>query len=164
VGLDGCNLDDYINLLDALLSAGVPVDDPDLLGMTTLHHAANWAGTCGLVKVLLKHKANINLQDRFGSSPLLIAIREHIPEVIPVLLDAGADLDTTDGEGSSPRSNYLTRPAEVSDAVKNWLVKNEGKGSVLPGDRCSKCGARRDSVKRCGRCRSQLYCSPECQS
>jgi len=162
--LDNCNLSDYVKLLDALLSAGAPVDGPDLLGMTTLHHAANWAGTCDLVKVLLKHKASVNIQDRFGASPLLIAIREHITEVIPVLLDAGAGLDVTDGEGSSPRSKYLTCPAEVSDAVKNWLVKHEGKGSVLPGDRCSKCGVRSASVKRCARCRSQLYCSPECQS
>jgi len=148
VGLDGCDRGDYINLLDALLSAGVPVDGKDILGMTALHHAANWAGTCDLVEILLKHRANINLQDRFGSSPLLIAIREHIPEVIPVLLDAGADLDITDGEGSSPRSKYPTRPAEVSDVVRNWLVKHEGKGSVLQGDRCSKCGARKASVKR----------------
>ena len=164
VGLDSCDSGDYIKLLDALLSAGVPINGTDLLGMTALHHAANWTGTCDFIKVLLKHKANVNLQDRFGASPLLIAIREHISEVIPVLLDAGADLDATDGEGSSPRSKYLTCPAEVSDVVKNWLVRHEGKGSVLPGGRCSKCGAKRDSVKRCARCRSRLYCSPECQS
>jgi hypothetical protein len=154
----------YIELLDVLLSAGVPVDSPDILGMTTLHHATNWAGASDLIKVLLKHKANVNLQDRFGASPLLIAIREHIVDVIPALLDAGASLDITDGEGSSPRSMYLTRPAEVSSVVRNWLVEREGKGAVLQGDRCSKCGTRSASVKRCARCRSQLYCSPECQS
>ena len=132
--------------------------------MTTLHHAANWTGTGDLIKVLLKHKANVNLQDRFGASPLLIAIREHVVEAIPILLDAGADLDTTDGEGSSPRSMYSTRPAEVSNVVRNWLLQHKGKGAVLQGDRCSKCGNRSSSVKRCSRCRSQLYCSPECQS
>ena len=155
---------DYIKLLDVLLSAGVPVDSPDIVGVTALHHAANWPGTRDIVKVLLKHKANVDLQDRFGASPLLIAIREHNVDAIPVLLDAGANLNVTDGEGSSPRTAYLTRPAEVSDVVRNWLVEHEGRGSVLQGDRCSKCGTRSAAVKRCSRCRLRLYCSPECQS
>ena len=164
VGLNGCNPDDYIKLLDVLLSAGIPVDSLDILGMTALHHAALWPGTCDFVKVLLRHKSNVNLQDRFGASPLLIAIWKSAIDVILVLLDAGANLDVTDEEGSSPRSVYPTRPAEVSDVVRNWLVEHEGEGSVLQGDRCSKCGTRSASVKRCSRCRSRLYCSFECQS
>ena len=163
-GSNNCTENDYVNMLNLLLSAGVPVDSRDIIGRTALHHAANWAGNCGLVKVLLKHKADVNLQDRFGASPLLGAIGQHIIDVIPVLLDAGASLDVTDGEGSSPRSMYPTRPTEVSNTVRDWLVKHEGKGSVLQGDRCSKCGTRGASIKRCTRCRSQLYCSPECQS
>lgn len=162
--LEGNKPNGSIKLLDVLLSAGVPVDSPDITGMTALHHAAGWTGTGDLIKVLLKHKANVNLQDRFGASPLLIAIREHAIDVIPALLDAGANLDVTDGEGSSPRSMYVTRPAEVSDVVRNWLLKHEGKGAVLQGDRCGKCGNRSSSLKRCARCRSQLYCSPQCQS
>jgi len=164
VGPNDCKEVDYINMLDCLLCAGVPVDSQDIIGRTALHHAANWAGVCGLTKVLLKHKASVNLQDRFGASPLLAAIGQHTIDVIPVLLDAGADLDVTDGEGTSPRSMYPTRPIDVSNTVKDWLVKHEGKGSVRQGDRCSKCGTRTSSVKRCGRCRSRLYCSPECQS
>jgi len=162
--LDDGKSGDYIKLLDALLSAGVPVDGTDITGMTPLHHASGWTGTGNIIKVLLKHKANVNLQDRFGASPLLIAIREHVIDAIPTLLDAGASLDITDGEGSSPRSMYVTRPAEVSDVVRNWLLKHAGKGAVLQGGRCGKCGIRSASVKRCARCRSQLYCSPECQS
>ena len=164
VGKRDLNPNDYITLLDALLSAGIPVDDPDILGMTALHRAVFMPGTYGIVKVLLKHKANVNLQDRFGASPLLMAIGKDAIDVIPALLDAGGNLDVTDGEGRSPRSVYPTRSAEVSDAVRNWLVKHEGKGSVLQGDRCSKCGIGSASVKRCARCRSRLYCSPECQS
>lgn len=161
---NGGKPDDYVKLLDILLSAGVPVDSPDITGMSALHHAANWPVTGDLIKVLLKHKANINLQDRFGASPLLLAIREHIIDAIPVLLDAGADLDVTNGEGSSPRSMYITRPAEVSGVVRNWLLKHKGKEAVRRGDRCGKCGTRSASMKRCGGCRSQFYCSPECQS
>lgn len=164
VGRDNCTENDYINMLDLLLTSGVPVDSRDIIGRTALHHAANWSGNCGLAKILLKHKADVNLQDRFGASPLLGAIGQHIVDIIPVLLDADANLDITDGEGSSPRSMYPTRPIEVSNTVNDWLVKHEGKGSVLQGDRCSKCGTRSTSMKRCTRCRSQLYCSPECQS
>ena len=132
--------------------------------MSALHYAVFVPRTCGIVKVLLRHKANVNLQDRFGASPLLMAIGKGSIDVIPALLDAGGNLDVTDGEGSSPRSVYLTSPAKVSNVVKSWLVKHEGKNSVLQGDRCSKCGIRSASVKRCARCRSRLYCSPECQS
>lgn len=155
---------DYTKLLDVLLSAGVPADNPDFVGKTALHHAAKYPRTGGLIKILLKHKANVNLQDRFGASPLLIAIQEDSIDVVPVLLDAGADLDVTDSEGSSPRSAYLTRPAEISNVVKYWLVRHKGKEAVLQGDRCSKCGSGSASMKRCSRCRSQLYCSLECQS
>jgi hypothetical protein len=147
-----------------LLSAGAPVDNRDFVEKTSLHHAAKSSGTGDIIKVLLKYKAKVDSQDRFGASPLLIAMQEDSADVIPVLLDAGANLDVTDGEGSSPRSTYLTRPAGVSDVVKKWLVRNKGKTAVLQGDRCSKCGASSTSMKRCSRCRSQLYCSPECQS
>jgi len=164
VGSDDCDQDDYVHMLDLLLCAGVPVNSQDIIGRTALHHAANWTGIYDLTEVLLKHKADVNLQDRFGASPLLAAIQQHTIDVIPVLLSAGAGLDVTDGEGTSPRSMYPTRPTEVSSAVRDWLVKHEGKGSVLQGDRCNKCGTRSASVNRCARCRSRLYCSPECQS
>ena len=160
---DGASAD-YAKLLDLLLAAGVPVDNPDFVGKTALHHAAKNRRTGALIKVLLKHKANVDLQDRFGASPLLIAIQEDSLDVIPVLLDAGANLDLADSEGSSPRSAYLTRPAEASNVVKNWLLQHKGKEAVVQGDRCSQCGTSNASMKRCSRCRSQLYCSLECQS
>jgi len=164
IDLDDHKPNEYIKLLDVLLSAGVPVDSSDITGRTAIHHAANRARTCGLIQVLLKHKANVNLQDRFGASPLLIAIQEHTVDAIPMLLEAGANLDIMDGEGCSPRSAYITRPAEVSDVMRDWLVKHEGRGAVLQGNRCNKCGTGSASMKRCSRCRSRLYCSPECQS
>ena len=163
IGLNDKDTDDFIKILDTLLSAGVPVDSQNILGMTALHHAAKSPGTSVFINVLLKHKATVDLQDRFGASPLLIAIWEDTIAAIPILLDAGAKLDITDGEGSSPRSMYLTHPAKVSDVVKKWLVQHKGKGAVLQGGRCSKCGKRGTSVKRCSRCMSQLYCSHECQ-
>lgn len=154
----------YIKLLNILLSAGVPVNNPDFAGRTALHHAAKSSGTGEVIKVLLKYKASVDIQDRFGASPLLIAIQEDAVGVIPVFLDAGASLDVTDGEGSSPRSSHPTRPSAVSNVVKDWLVRHKGKGAILKGDRCSKCGAGSASMKRCSRCRSQLYCSPACQA
>lgn len=163
MNFDGFRADNYTKLLNALLVAGAPVDTPDMTGRTPLHHASSFTGTCDLVKLLLKHKANVNFQDRFGATPLLLALEQHIVDVIPMLLDAGANMDITNGEGSSPRSKYPTRPSHVAKVVRDWLVKHEGKGSVLQGDRCSQCMTRSASVKRCARCRSRLYCSPECQ-
>ncbi|KAF9791862.1 hypothetical protein BJ322DRAFT_1148650 [Thelephora terrestris] len=156
--------ENYVKLLNILLSTGVPIDSTDFSGKTALHHAAKASKTVDLIKVLLKYKFNVDSQDRFGASPLLIAVQEDAIDVIPVLLDAGASLDVTDAEGSSPRSAYLTRPAKVSNVVKNWLVRHKGKGAALERDRCSKCGTSSASMKRCSRCRSQLYCSPGCQS
>lgn len=160
----GGHKENYIKLLNILLSAGVPRDNTDFSGKTALHHAAKASRSADLINVLLKYKPNVDPQDRFGASPLLIAIQEDAVDVIPVLLDAGASLDVTDGEGSSPRSAYFTRPVEVSNVVKNWLIRHKGKGAAVEGDRCSKCGSGSASMKRCSRCRSQLYCSPECQS
>jgi len=164
VGPDDCEEDACSSMLLLLLCAGVPIDSQDIIGRTDLHHAANSTGICGLTKVLLRHKTDVNLRDRFGATPLLVAIQRHTIDVIPLLLDADADLDLADGEGSSSGSMYPIPSTEVFKAVKNWLAKHEGKGEVLQRDRCNKCGTRSDSVKRCARCRSQLYCSPECQS
>jgi len=53
--LDGDKPNHYIKLLDVLLSAEVAVASPDI----TDDHAAGWTGTDDLIKVLLKHNANV---------------------------------------------------------------------------------------------------------
>jgi len=163
VELDESIKSNYVKLLNILLSSGVPVNNTDFSGRTALHHAAKGSAAEDLAKVLLDYGASVDLQDRFGATPLLIAIQEGAVGVITTLLDRGANLDIPDGEGISPRSTYPTRPVGISNVVRSWLVQNKGKEAVIEGDRCSKCGNGSKSMKRCSRCRSQLYCSPACQ-
>lgn len=54
------------------------------------------------VRILLKHKANINAVDALGRSALLQAAREDHADVARLLLEAGADASLADRYGTTP--------------------------------------------------------------
>ncbi|PRW50838.1 ubiquitin carboxyl-terminal hydrolase 18-like [Chlorella sorokiniana] len=43
------------------------------------------------------------------------------------------------------------------------VAQPSARGAPLPDSRCSGCGRRSGEVKRCGRCKTAVYCSVECQ-
>lgn len=55
-----------------LLKHGANPNEPDASGVTPLHYAAE-VGTTEIVRALVSHKANVNVLDTLGSSPLDVA-------------------------------------------------------------------------------------------
>ncbi|TVQ48508.1 MAG: ankyrin repeat domain-containing protein [Gammaproteobacteria bacterium] len=82
-------LDDDLPRVEALLSQGAPVNRI-LTSSTVLHHAA-WAGKTDLVRMLLAHGADPNIRStHHGETALHSAVRGNAPEIVALLLDAGA--------------------------------------------------------------------------
>jgi len=106
----------------------------------------------------------VNAQNRYGITPLLIALDINDLQIVEMFLQAGAKLDLKDSEGTSPEILYRTRKPEVVHAVEKYIREKLGDDAALKGDRCAVCKRRGIPLKRCARCRMQMYCSVECQS
>lgn len=53
------------------------------------------------IKKLVKHGAHVNWRCRNGSTPLMLASREHRARICDFLIDAGADINSRDSKGMS---------------------------------------------------------------
>ncbi len=107
----------YPEIVEALLDAGADVNAVDDAGRSALHAAAQFGFEHNdslrarrLFDVLLKHAADINRADREGTTPLLLLLGAHmhpgstcdvthIGALVPVLLDAGAQVRHADLRG-----------------------------------------------------------------
>uniref|UniRef100_A0A2C9JL08 Uncharacterized protein n=1 Tax=Biomphalaria glabrata TaxID=6526 RepID=A0A2C9JL08_BIOGL len=86
-------------IIKFFLNKGCKINQVDTLGNTALHEAAN-SGNIRALTVLLKHGANVNVQDTIGCSPLHgIFISS---EIIRALLGHNADVHIEDSEGNTP--------------------------------------------------------------
>lgn len=107
----------YPEIAQLLLQAGADPNAVDAKGHSALHAASQFGFEQNdslrarrLFDVLLKHKADPNLIDSEGKSPLLLLLgahmrpgspcdATHIAALLPVLLDAGANIEQADQRG-----------------------------------------------------------------
>jgi ankyrin repeat protein len=90
-------------------------------GFTPLHYAAR-ENCLACVKVLVDNKADLNLQDPDGVSPLLVAIMNANWDLAKQLIEAGADVNEWDMYGEAP----------LFTAVGQRNQANGGHGSIDP--------------------------------
>jgi ankyrin repeat protein len=84
---------------------GDEVNSADKSGFTALHFAAQEQHAAVAV-VLIEAGADLNARNRFGNTPLsvaLFAVRDRDGAVVRALLDAGADPDVENNYGVSAR-------------------------------------------------------------
>jgi ankyrin repeat protein len=94
-------------LLQALLKSGANINLSDGDGQTALYWAcslplgskANLAGALGLVNLLLDHRADPNIQDKYGVTPLMQATLFSGSDIMRALLQGGADPNLCDHKG-----------------------------------------------------------------
>ncbi|UKZ94710.1 uncharacterized protein TrAFT101_009563 [Trichoderma asperellum] len=99
-------LSDNLQVMSFILTIpNIRVDETNSKGWTPLHCAALWLRQ-DHIKVLVKHKANIEARDKNGCSPLHLAVKSgykgSIREHVRVLIGLGADVNTADSNGSTP--------------------------------------------------------------
>lgn len=71
-----------------------------------------WAARNGqyeTAKLLIDQGANVNAKDRFGRTSLLLAVGENHPQIVDLLVEAKADLDSVANYGSSPLTSAIQK-------------------------------------------------------
>jgi predicted Ser/Thr protein kinase len=143
-------LDSRDNVL-ALLQAGTDVDSPNEYGITPLM-LASALGNAEMVQLLIDAGANANARDTginvasfsmfaMGApqtldyrwpgdhqTPLILAIREGHPQVMQILLDAGASTRMTDGDDKLPED--WVKQSQNAEIQRVW---DEFQSRGLPG-------------------------------
>lgn len=156
-------------VLQFLISRGLPLNMPDICGLTPLHHFMNndrvESRNTQMLRTLLEGGANPNLQDRYGGVPLFNAGDKKYLEAIELLMDFGADLNIKDADGYSPMMYYTSMGPEVSAVIQKCLRRQKGEEALPRTEkRCDGCHATDKPLKNCGRCQIARYCSVGCQS
>ncbi|XP_062555858.1 ankyrin repeat and KH domain-containing protein mask-like isoform X3 [Armigeres subalbatus] len=92
----------YYELAQVLLAMSAQVEDRGHKNdLTPLMETAS-AGHVDIIKLLLKHGADVNAQSSTGSTPLMFACAGGHEEVVRVLLDNGANVEDHNENGHTP--------------------------------------------------------------
>jgi ankyrin repeat protein len=78
-------------LVEILLRANARIDDIDDRESTACHEAA-YFGAIEVLTLLLAALANLELRDRAGNTPIMLAIEKQNSQCVEMLLEAGAAL------------------------------------------------------------------------
>jgi hypothetical protein len=154
----------HFDLLKYLISCGLPVDVPDIVGFTALAHAVmNQFPKLDLARALLEAGANVNYQNRYGEVALFGAFQHNNVTAIDLLCEFGADLEIKEADGLSPMSFFLQCGPQVTATIRKWINKRSGEKAPRVEKRCDNCGKDDLGLKNCSKCQVARYCSVECQ-
>ena len=111
-------LDGDVDRVIELIAHGADVNLVDTAGGHTALHFAAQGQHSETAQALLSAGAEVDARDRFGKTPLSVAlfnVRDGDGEVIRVLLASGADPDLKNNYGVSPRG--------LAETVDNYNLK-----------------------------------------
>mmetsp|Transcript_14500 Transcript_14500/g.40339 ORF Transcript_14500/g.40339 Transcript_14500/m.40339 type:complete len:650 (-) Transcript_14500:319-2268(-) len=119
-----------------LISGDVDVNEGDYDKRTALHLAAG-EGNVGIVQLLCMHKANVNIEDRWGNRPLDDAERSNSEESAKVLREYGAVKGVAKGNSIDDSTNRRRETANLEVKFDELeMVDKIGKGSFGEIYRC----------------------------
>jgi len=109
-------LDELKALLDSGVDVNMIISSSDSLLMTACSY-----GNSDMVKLLLTYNPNIDYQDERGNNALNLAIDNmwHYKEMVPLLLEAGADPDTKAGAGRTAQKTSTVLSKITSLTLNN---------------------------------------------
>eukprot|EP00939_MAST-03C_sp_MAST-3C-sp1_P002107 g2107.t1 len=107
----------HIHVVETLIRHGANVNAKDDEGETPLHEACD-AGKIHVVEILIKNGANVNEKDKLGWTPLHNAAGcEDYPEIVSVLLKAGAKLKATNNDYETAETVALKNSHPLSHKI-----------------------------------------------
>jgi len=109
-------LDELKTLLDSGVDVNMIISSTDSLLMTACSYSNS-----DMVKLLLTYNPNIDYQDKYGNNALNLAIdnKWHYKEMIPLLLEAGADPNSKAGAGRTAQKNSTVLSKMTSLTLNN---------------------------------------------
>jgi len=109
-------LDELKSLLDSGIDVNMIISSSDSLLMAACSYSNS-----EMVKLLLTYNPDINYQDQYGNNALNLAIdnKWHYKEMIPLLLEAGADPNSKAGAGRTAQKNSTVLSKMTSLTLKN---------------------------------------------
>lgn len=136
----------HLDVVNALLAAGAPVDTQNELGWTPLFCAAyNSELDCGfapIVKRLIEAGARVDQRIAFGITPLMLAAGAGEAAVCQELLAAGADIKAVNESGRTAlmmvKERHFVDVINLLHEAEGYVMETEGvcpsTGKRAPGD------------------------------
>jgi len=164
----------HMKVLKKLISLGVDVNSKDFAGYTPLHFCVSLYGNevCfRMARLLLESGADVDSQNRFGTSPLLESYLKKRPDLFNLFLKYGANPFLKDHMGKCPQ-DYFKKNSKFTafvEAVNNNEATKVEENDLEAGDeasqnKCELCHKSKRNLKRCTGCYMVWYCGNKCQA
>ncbi|CAG5115460.1 unnamed protein product [Candidula unifasciata] len=112
-----------VRLVTTLLEQGADVNVAEEDGMSPLHILCNSEKhsfvRIKIAKLLLRHKIDINMQDFYGRTALLLACHKNQIGLVDLLIHAGCDVNIPDKNGDTP---FIVACRMASDGWYFWIT------------------------------------------
>lgn len=137
-----------LDAIQILLEAGANVNAQNLQGDTPLHtnifvgmtktqpyltdrsRDKNEKLTNSIIKLLLKYKANVDIQNKSGETPLFLAIRSRIFADVEILVNSSANVNVQNTDGDTPLHINISNYKIQTHGITQLLVKANANANI----------------------------------
>ncbi|KAJ7733491.1 hypothetical protein B0H16DRAFT_1768439 [Mycena metata] len=140
----------WTQIVQLLIANDVFIDSPDVFGHTALHHASSSPSSARidiLVRLLACHGANLDASNAFGEACIVGAMQLENLKILDMILERGADLDSEDVDGFTPRRLFVRCGPQVVAITSKWIRRRSGIIQPYGEKRCDHCGKAKSPLK-----------------
>ncbi len=124
------NIADKTRIMSLLLNAGadpnIPGEDGDKLIFKLINNYDKRpeSEVSSMIKMILEHGANINIFDKYGYTPLMLAVRNLDTNLVSMLIKKGAEINRQNDDGSTALMFALSDNRKKRIEMMELLIDN----------------------------------------